>query len=264
MKTNIATCLPRSVQPAPLSESLRSIALLLDIDGTIIDLAATPSSVVVPRSLARSLQCLHAKTGGALALVSGRVVSDIDHLFAPLRLPAIGGHGAQMRITSEQATLSRCPAEMSHELRAAVAAIAAADPRIIVEDKGCSLAVHFRLAPHREQWLKTEIAAIIECTRSDHLEMLPGKAVIEIKPANFNKGLAVGELMKHPPFLHRRPVFVGDDTTDESVFAVLPGLGGVGYSVGLPARGTDGGFTSPHDVRCWLAGLCSRREMYTR
>jgi trehalose 6-phosphate phosphatase len=264
MQTNVATCASLNEGHLPSADALHSIALLLDIDGTIIDIAPTPASVVVPRSLGMSLQSLHAKTGGALALVSGRLVGDIDRLFAPLRLPAIGGHGAEMRIASAQATQSQCPPAIRAELRQALAAIAAGDPRIIVEDKGWSLAVHYRLAPHREQWIKDEVAAALERTGSRNLEMLHGKSVVELKPPSFSKGLAVLDLMKHPPFARRQPVFIGDDTTDQSVFAILPELGGLGYSVSQSIAGANGSFASPHDVRSWLAQLCGRGEQQTR
>jgi trehalose 6-phosphate phosphatase len=139
-----------------------------------------------------------------------------------------------------------------------VAAAAASDPRIILEDKGSSLAVHYRLAPQMEQTLKTRIAAIVSSVFVQDLEVLHGKAVIEIKSTNFNKGEAVSEMMKNPPFAHRKPMFVGDDTTDESVFNVLPMLGGVGYSVERFIPGANGMFGSPHEVRSWLASLCGR------
>ena len=114
------------------------------------------------------------------------------------------------------------------------------DPRIIVEDKGSSLAVHYRLAPELGPLIRNKIAAILDRAPAEKLEMLCGKAVIEIKPPNFNKGIAVCELMKSPPFAQRIPLFVGDDVTDESVFAVLPALGGFGYSVGREVAGVDG------------------------
>jgi trehalose 6-phosphate phosphatase len=141
-----------------------------------------------------------------------------------------------------------------------VAAVAAADPRIILEDKGASLAVHYRLAPHMEQFLKAEIAAVIARVGVQDLQVMNGKAVIEIKPTIFSKGEAVREMMKNPPFAYRKPIFVGDDTTDESVFKVLPVLCGVGYSVERLIPGAKGTFDSPYDVRCWLARLCGRAE----
>jgi trehalose 6-phosphate phosphatase len=245
----------------PQPTDLHSIALLLDIDGTIIDLASAPALVVVPPSLRETLAALHAGTGGALALVSGRSISDIDRLFAPLQLPAIGGHGAEMRLAGARAVPR--PADLDLGLRRAVAGLTKDDPRIIVEDKGYSLAVHYRLAPDRERAVKTTVAALLATSPRD-LEMLEGKAVVEIKAPTFTKGLAVCELMKHPPFGQRRPFFVGDDHTDETVFAILPAIGGCGYSVERPISGASGTFDSPGDVRRWLAALAGRQETSDR
>jgi trehalose 6-phosphate phosphatase len=233
---------------------LAGVAILLDVDGTIVDVAATPQSVVVPPSLVRTLATLHARTGGALALVSGRLVENLDHLFMPLVLPCVGGHGVELR-SSARAPLHRRAAELGPTVKKQVVAAATADPRIIVEDKGSSLAVHFRLAPDQALLLKNKIAAILDRARAEKLEMLCGKAVIEIKPRAFNKGTAVRELMSIPPFAHRIPLFIGDDVTDESVFEILPALGGFGYSVGREVAGVSGMFGGPQNVRDWLAGV---------
>jgi trehalose 6-phosphate phosphatase len=260
MRTNVVTRRSSSEPELPGPDDLESVALLLDVDGTILDTADTPGSVVVSGSLRASLKELHTKCGGALALVSGRLIHDLDGLFAPLRLPAIGGHGAEMRPCGDDATQTRHAAAHGGALRKLVAAVTESDPRIILEDKGSSLAVHYRLAPHMEWILKTEIAAIIARAGVQDLEVMNGKTVIEIKPPTFSKGEAVCEMMKNPPFSHRRPIFVGDDTTDESVFKVLPILGGVGYSVERLIPGATGTFDSPYDVRCWLARLCGHEE----
>jgi trehalose 6-phosphate phosphatase len=235
---------------------LAHFAILLDVDGTIVDVAATPQSVVVPPSLLRTLSTLHARTGGALALVSGRLVENLDHLFMPLALPCIGGHGVEMR-PSASAPLHRRAVELSASLKSQLVEAAAVDPRIIVEDKGSSLAVHYRLAPDQALLMKTKIGAIVDRAASEKIEMLCGKAVIEIKPRAFNKGTAVRELMHIPPFAARTPLFLGDDVTDESVFAILPELRGFGYSVGRDVAGVDGVFGGPQDVRQWLAHLAT-------
>jgi trehalose 6-phosphate phosphatase len=240
-------------QPAP--PDLSSIALLLDVDGTLLDTAPTPKSVVVPDSLRLSLERLAVLTGGAVAFVSGRLISDLDTLFVPLRLPAIGGHGAQIRFAGNGRARERHAEVIGEECRRLVAATAAVDPRIVVENKGSSLAVHYRLAPDFEKMLRTKLAAIV--ARMDGLDLIHGKAVIEIKSAHFSKGTAVQELMLNPPFSSRKPIFIGDDTTDESVFAVLPTLRGVGYSVERFMVGASGMFGAPRDVREWLAGLCA-------
>jgi trehalose 6-phosphate phosphatase len=240
----------------PVPGDLRSVALLLDIDGTIIDVAPTPADVEVPHCLRGTLADLHTKTGGALALVSGRLISDADRLFAPLRLPAIGGHGAEMRFGGDR-TVPRS-ANIDAALRHSVATLMRDDPRIIVEDKGYSLAVHYRLAPEREHGVKADVAALLARAGYSDLEMLEGKAVVEIKQPALTKGLAVCELMNHAPFIGRRPIFVGDDYTDETVFAILPAFGGVGYSVERPIAGASGIFESPREVRRWLAAIAGR------
>jgi trehalose 6-phosphate phosphatase len=232
---------------------LARVAILLDVDGTIVDMAATPQSVVIPPSLLRTLAALHERTDGALALVSGRLIANLDHLFKPLTLACIGGHGVELR-SSGHAFPRQRPAELSPTLKLQVAE-AAADPRIIVEDKGSSLAVHFRLAPDQALLMKSKITAIVGRAPDEGLEMMCGKAVIEIKPRAFNKGTAVRELMRIPPFANRTPLFVGDDVTDESVFAIMPELGGYGYSVGREVAGVCGVFRGPQDVRDWLAAL---------
>jgi trehalose 6-phosphate phosphatase len=238
---------------------LAHVAILLDVDGTIVDVAATPQGVVVPSSLLRTLAALHTRTDGALALVSGRLVENLDHLFAPLTLPCIGGHGIELR-SSARAPLHSRPDELGPTVKYQVVAAAAADPRIIVEDKGSSLAVHFRLAPDQALLMKNKIAAIVDRSGDEKLEMLCGKAVIEIKPRTFNKGTAVRALMSVAPFAHRIPLFVGDDVTDESVFAILPDLGGCGYSVGREVAGVHGVFRGPQEVRDWLAGLAAGHD----
>jgi len=189
-------------------------------------------------------------------LVSGRLIQDLDALFFPLRLPAIGGHGAEMRLSGDHVTQTQQEGVIDETVRNLVADASTFDPRIILEDKEFSLAIHYRLAPQLEHTLKAKIAAIIACLGAEDLEVLHGKSVIEIKPVNFSKGKAVCSLMKNPPFVHRKPIFVGDDTTDESVFSVLPLLGGLGYSVERLIPGANGAFSSPYDVRRWLARLC--------
>jgi trehalose 6-phosphate phosphatase len=228
---------------------IAQVAILLDVDGTILDVAATPQSVVVPASLVRTLAELHARTDGALALVSGRLIENLDDLFAPLKLPCVGGHGVEWRIAG------KAPVQKRH------AGLSPVDPRVIVEDKGSSLAVHYRRAPELGPLLKNKVAAILDRAAVEKLEMLCGKAVFEIKPPSYNKGTAVRELLQSPPFAQRIPLFVGDDVTDESVFAVLPALGGFGYSVGREVPGVEGIFDGPREVRDWLIGLCGQNGM---
>jgi trehalose 6-phosphate phosphatase len=241
-------------RPPEEPRDLSSTALLFDVDGTLLDLAATPSSVEVSPALRTSLEVLHSRCGGALALVSGRVIENLDSLFAPLRLPAIGGHGAQMRLRPDGPVRLRTGPVIGSALRKMVTGLTL-DPRIVVEDKGTSLAVHYRMAPELGPALEAKVRAMVDAVAAAAIEVIHGKLVIELKSSKINKGEAVRELMGLPPFAERTPVFLGDDTTDASVFRILPGLGGVGYSVERLMAGASGAFRSPADVRAWLAYL---------
>lgn len=236
----------------PASLDLSRYAILLDIDGTILDIAPTPHEVQVPDELRRALKRLVERTDGALALVSGRTLDDIDKVFAPLRLAAVGGHGAEIRTSPMAGSYERRIDFLDRELRHAICAVGSHNPGIIVEDKGFSIAVHYRLAMEKEPAVKDAVYAACAAFPSAPIDVLPGKAVIEIKTRGFNKGTGVRELMMHPPFAGRLPLFIGDDTTDEDAFVVLPEFGGMGISVGRVVAGTAGKFQAPHDVRQWL------------
>jgi trehalose 6-phosphate phosphatase len=238
-----------------LARRLADSAILLDIDGTLLDLARTPREVWVPPGLAATLQALHVQTEGALALVSGRSLNDIDLIFAPARFPAIGGHGAEMRLAIDNEAVAIHAPPMDSELKRRLAAIARLSPGILLEDKGYSLALHYRLAPHAEKAIYEAVSLIRADLPNAPIEVLPGKYVCEIKQSGFDKASGVRELMSHEPFRGRRPVFIGDDVTDESVFAIMPDLGGLAFSVGRHAQGVAGHFDKPSDVRAWLARL---------
>ena len=239
----------------PLLPPLDELALLLDIDGTLLDLAQTPSEVWVPPGLADTLGRLVGRSSGAMALVSGRSLNDIDMIFAPAVFPAVGGHGAEMRLTTDTEAVAAHAPPMDKDLRRRLAAIAKLAPGILVEDKGYSLALHYRLAPQAEEAIYQEVARLRADLPSAQLEVLPGKCVCEIKHSGFTKATGVRELMLHDPFKGRRPLFIGDDVTDETVFAIMPDYDGLSFSVGRRAQGVDGHFDTPADVRAFLALL---------
>lgn len=232
----------------------KTIALLLDVDGTIIDIASTPHDVHVPLSLCRTLERLFRRMGGALALVSGRPVADLDRLFSPLKLPSIGGHGAETRLADEHFSAAPLPAP----LRQRLAAAEKIGPGIVVENKIYSLALHYRNAPEREDQLRRYIAEARAAFPDEATEVLPGKAVFEVKRPGISKGEAVRALTQHAPFRGRQPIFIGDDVTDESVFAILPELGGTGFSVQREFDHISGIFHSPEQVRLALEALAGR------
>src|SRR5512140_759894 len=248
---------PAELTAKALGQRLDEFAVLLDIDGTLLDLAPTPREVWVPPGLAKTLNRLLEKTSGALALVSGRSLNDIDLIFAPELFPAVGGHGAEMRLmtgTQSEAVATHAP-PMDKELKRRLAAIAKLSPGILLEDKGYSLALHYRLAPHAEKAIYAAVSLIRADLPNAPIEVMPGKCVCEIKHAGFSKASGVLELMTREPFKGRRPFFIGDDVTDESVFAIMPDLDGLAFSVGRRAQGVAGHFDAPSDVREFLARL---------
>lgn len=238
---------------------LRQCALLLDIDGTILDLAPAPQEVWVPAELRNTLSRLEDLTGGALALVSGRSLHDIDLIFSPLQLAAVGGHGAELRVTPGGEAVARAR-ELNPVLKRNLATLTELGPGILVEDKGYSLAVHYRLAPDQGDALRAAIQNICATVPRGTVEILPGKLVFEIKMAGINKAGAVRELMKYPPFKGRKPIFIGDDTTDEPVFPILSQFGGLGFSVGRVVADVNGHFEKPESVRAWLSRIANKGQ----
>ncbi len=239
----------------PVIPSLEQCALLLDIDGTLLDFAATPREVWVPPELRKALGRLVQSTDGALAMVSGRSINDVDLIFAPQTFPIVGGHGAEIRLTSHGEPMDWSAPKLSSELKKRLAAVAQISPGILVEDKGYALALHFRLAPEAGQAVFDAVAAIHADMPDEPISVLPGKSVCEIKHVNFTKASGVMELMRHAPFHGRTPVFLGDDVTDETVFEIMPELSGLAFSVGRRVPGVNGYFDAPANVRAWLGSL---------
>ena len=245
--------------PAAMLPHLDRCALLFDIDGTLIELAPTPDEIVIPPDLPRNLLTLSQLTSGALALVSGRTIADIDRITAPVRLTAVGGHGAEMRFSPDGEVLAAPVKPMDSHLKRRFMAIGNLSAGILIEDKGYSLALHYRLAPETERAIYDAVATIRADLPEAPIEVLAGKFVVEIKHEGFSKATAVRALMTEPPFVGRTPIFLGDDVTDESVFAIMADIHGIAYSVGRKAQGVAGHFDSPVDVRTWLKAMIKDR-----
>ncbi|WP_295857650.1 trehalose-phosphatase [uncultured Xylophilus sp.] len=224
-------------------------ALFLDFDGTLAEIAPTPDAVRIATGLVPTLAALHRLLGGALAIVTGRPIADIDHYLAPLELPAAGEHGAQYRMVDG----SR-PALDQPPLAAAVQAmeqLAALHPGLLVEHKDHSVALHFRHAPELESLCFDAVQAVV--AGRPGVEVLHGKCVFEVKPAGVNKGQAIGVFMSAPPFAGRTPIFVGDDVTDESGFVAVQRFGGRGIKIGEGPTQAQHRCLSPAALRGWLA-----------
>lgn len=203
-------------------------ALFLDFDGTLVDIAAKPEAVVVPAGLVQILAALEQLLGGGLAVVSGRPIQQIDQFLAPLRLPVAGEHGAERRDSAGQTTL--LPALPLQRVEDAAQALAREYPALRVETKRGSVALHFRQAPELEALCVSTLQAAVD--DSPGLALLAGKMVAEAKPGYISKGKAIEAFLREPPFEGRRPLFIGDDVTDEAGFTAVQAAGGVGFKVG--------------------------------
>jgi trehalose 6-phosphate phosphatase len=238
-----------------LPEDASGLALFLDIDGTLLDIAQTPEAVVVPPGLPDSLKRLAERLEGALALITGRSIGTVDALF---RLPAAavsGLHGAEWRgADGRTATIATTEAfELARQhLRRQTADM----PGVIFEDKGAAIAAHYRLAPEREAQVR-ELMEAIAGPVADGWELQEGKQVVELRPRGRNKGDALVSFMRETPFRGRRPVAIGDDVTDEAMFAAANRLDGLSVRVGLDGRQSlaRGRVGAPSDVRDWLARI---------
>lgn len=231
-------------------------ALFLDVDGTLLDLAATPDAVVVPDGLLSSLVRVAKALGGALALVSGRAVADIDALFHPMQFPAAGIHGFELRPRS--GAPRRIAPLMTIEQRIKLAAVANGLDGVLVEDKAGAMAIHYRLAPDVRELLARRIETVLAGDDLRDFDLRPGKMLWEVRRNGIDKGKAVEALMADPPFSGRVPVFVGDDETDLDGFAGARRVGGFALPVKDVSPGP--GFGGPADVREWIASLPARME----
>lgn len=248
--------------PPPLSADA---ALFLDFDGTLVAIAETPEAVIVPPPLVPLLIELHELLGGAVAVVSGRQIDALDRFLAPLRLPAAGEHGVQRR-DAEGHMQEMQPPELGFVLDA-VNALAGAHAGLLVERKHAAVALHYRLAPQLEQLCRDSMAALL--ADQPQLEVLHGKCVVEVKPAGMNKGLAIDAFLREPPFVGRTAVFAGDDTTDETGFAVVQRqAGGIAIKVGSGPSQALHRLGSPAHVHEWLAAardrLAAQQQRTTR
>jgi trehalose 6-phosphate phosphatase len=239
--------------PPPLRTA--DIALFLDVDGTLLEIAREPGAVHVPERLCRRLEQLASATGGALALVSGRSLDQIDRLFAPLRLSAAGLHGLERRNLGRKLERATPDPTALERARRRLAAFAVATEGVMLEDKGLTLALHYRNAPAAaDEAGRIAKAAVAESNGA--LVLLHGKMVYELKPPGFDKGRAIAAFMAEPPFAGRRPVFAGDDVTDEAGFVTINEIAGVAIRVGEGGRtAARFGHESVAAMQTWLREL---------
>lgn len=246
---------PRPVKESPpLPSSGAAWALFLDVDGTLLGFSDDPDMVRVAPDLLATLASLHDALDGALALISGRRLYDLDRLFGPPLVAAAGLHGLQRRRPDgSEDNLQPDPGTVD-ALHRHVTALATRLPHMRVEDKGTCMTLHYREMPAQE-------SAVIAGARRiagqlPGYEIQPGDHIIEIKPAGIDKGHAVNAFLDEPPFSGRRPVYLGDDLTDEHAFAAVNARHGISIRVGS-REPTRAHFTLRHPaaVQAWLEGV---------
>jgi trehalose 6-phosphate phosphatase len=232
--------------PPPVSElaARGAIALFLDFDGTLVDIADTPGAIHIPSDLARRLDRLNQQFGGRLALISGRSIADIGHHLGATQVTVIGSHGAEFDDIPVSAQT------LSDDARSAIAALTRRWPNLLVETKPHGIAIHYRQEPDAASIVLSVMTDIAE---REGLAAKQGKMVVELGPQGANKGQAVARLMTQPPYAGATPIFIGDDVTDEDGFAAAAAAGGFGILVG-PTRATAAQyrFVDPPEVYQWL------------
>ncbi len=264
LKKEIAAHATEASQPSP-STSARSrveqllrkqtpIALFLDIDGTLLEMALTPTTVRIPPGLAELLSVVATHLSGAMAIVTGRPIAEADELLQPLKFIAAGVHGAEMRTTVTGEIKPLTPSfspSLLHDIRMAAVSL----PGIVTEDKGTGIAMHYRLAPELRDSLLMTLESLVP-KYPDQFAIWEGRKVVEILPVGFSKGRALRTLAGLPEFAGRIPIMIGDDIADIGAFQAAEELGGFGLKVAgeLFAR-QEAAFTGPADVLHWLTEL---------
>lgn len=230
----------------------QELALFLDVDGTLLEIAATPDAVRVPAALRNTLELASQRERGALALISGRTLASLDELFAPTAFPAAGQHGLERRNFAGEIWRAAVNQDALEVARTRLQELQTLHRGLLLEDKHRALALHYRHAPNLARMLYDEVS-LLQQQLAPHLQLKPGKCVLELLPSGYSKRTAIEAFMREAPFSGRIPVFVGDDVTDEDGFAAVNDLGGysirVGESDNTTARFT---FSSVSAVIGWL------------
>lgn len=206
-------------------------AYFLDVDGTLLDIADRPDAVIVDDALLELISRLHRQSGGAMALVSGRSISDLEGLLSALHLPLAGQHGLERRDTAGRLWMHAAPPAAKCRIKEALSPVLAQHAGLLLEDKGLTMALHYRQAPQLEYFVQRLMKQLARDADAG-LEVQQGKCVAEIKPAGIDKGTAVAEYLAEAPFKGRCAVFIGDDLNDEHGFAEVNRLDGLSIKVG--------------------------------
>jgi trehalose 6-phosphate phosphatase len=217
--------------PSPLPAWNTGWALFMDVDGTLVDIRPDPNEVRASLRLKRLLAAAGAALDGAVALVSGRSIASLDLIFAPLCLPAAGLHGLERRDAQGRVHYPVGYAERISAARGQLVEFVQSQSGLLLEDKGATLALHYRNAPELESLCEEQMALASRAV-GDDFHVQRGKMVLELKPSGQDKGTAIEAFMAEEPFRGREPVFIGDDITDEDGFRAVNAMGGISVCVG--------------------------------
>ncbi len=245
--------MPITDLPQPSYFERTKWALFLDLDGTLIDIAPTPDAVIIPSDLKPLLTDVSARLGGALAIVTGREVKFIDKIVGDA-VGAIGGtHGGEMRMPDHTTRLT-AGNWLTPALTEIVRQLGNDHPALVIEEKKLGIAVHYRMAPYLREEVKNRLGHAVN-DADGSLILQRGRMVYEILPAQVNKGRAVESFLLADPFHGRKPIAIGDDITDEAMFAAAQEHGGLGIRVGMPDVPTIAThlLPNPRAVRDWIA-----------
>lgn len=224
----------------------------LDLDGTLVELAETPRGIRAPADLGRLLARLHTANDGALALVSGRPIAELDALLHGLRLPAAGLHGLERRTAEGHFSHNAPDPERLTPVWHDLAARVARHPGLLAEPKGSTFAIHYRRVPRLAGYAH-RLARSALARLGPGFRLQTGKRVVELRPAGADKGDVVRAFLAEPPFRGRTPVFIGDDHTDEAGFAAVDAVGGLSIKVGRGPSRAHWRLPDAAAVRGWLA-----------
>ncbi|NWA61514.1 trehalose-phosphatase [Pantoea sp. B9002] len=233
-------------------------AFFFDVDGTLAAIQSQPESVSIPASVRQLLQQISNLSHGALALVSGRPIAQLDALVAPLEAPAAGVHGAERRDAAGRVHRHSLPGDIAQTLQTELQQTLDQWPDTLLEVKGMAFALHYRNAPQYENAIMQLAEDAV--ARFPELALQPGKCVVELKPQGIDKGAAVHEFMQEAPFAGRIPVFVGDDLTDEKGFLAVNAMQGISVKVGEGASHARYRLNSVEAVWQWLEQLLLQLE----
>ena len=215
---------------APDKLDPNAVALFLDVDGTLLEIRNNPADVSADAGLVGLLEACFESLGGAMALVSGRSVAEVDRIFAPAVFPVAGAHGAELRIDGGKiVTVDHDP--LPPDVLAPIQGLAAAHEGLLLEHKRGGVSLHYRRAPELEPECR-ELVTRVMAGIGDSFRLIAGKMVFEIAPGAYDKGVAIRTFLENPPFAGRVPVFLGDDVTDEDGFRVVNELAGTSIRIG--------------------------------